>query len=411
MKLALAYSTKDRIELTIKSFERAIVGNIDRYWNDASNTPEGLELFDSIAANRLFKQRTRVTGGADAAIVFALSQMLSHVEYTHVGLLENDVLLDVDWLEPTMALFDKGAKDGLVVGAASARSYVDRVLVQRDGYALMCNIGAGHIIFTRQAAEIILRNYRTGYTSENWRTFALLSGIDIRPDWCFGPHEHATTADWHWDTLLAHHGLATLALTPAKATMIGQNIEEQGLKLIDAELEDKRNNEAFDIFRERTKLIREGKLRLNVFDRFQVQRGNTIYYPHQLHMIGGQYSGDWGFKWAQGFGPFAYQAGVSGGSLFVPVYGACSFLVSGGKQGANVELIDRLSGFRAAPQLAPDESNPQIVEITVPGTNAYRMMTLGMSAGGMFYGVTSVDRQPEYVERGFSYADLPQVAE
>ena len=69
----------------------------------------------------------RVFGGADAGIAWKLSYILNHgppqhPPYTHIMLLENDVLLDEDWYEPTINLFREGLRDGLDVGAVSPRS-------------------------------------------------------------------------------------------------------------------------------------------------------------------------------------------------------------------------------------------------------------------------------------------------
>src|ERR1700722_18182828 len=153
MKLARGYSTKDQVELTKQTLPRIRDIGADLYWCDGSRTEEGRTFFLDRDDHLEFKRTTRVFGGADAAIAWKLSTMLaSNARYTHIGLIENDVLLDDGWLAPTLALFERGEQDGLSVGAVSPRSYVDRALIQRDGYAVMHNIGAGAIIFTRAAA-------------------------------------------------------------------------------------------------------------------------------------------------------------------------------------------------------------------------------------------------------------------
>src|ERR1700733_15549827 len=111
MKLAIAYSTRDQVELTKQTFpglyDAAEENGFHIYWGDGSKTEEGFKFF------REYPLRTRlretVRGGADAAIVWKLSTLLeSKSNYTHIGLLENDVLLDSDWLEPTLSLFAQG---------------------------------------------------------------------------------------------------------------------------------------------------------------------------------------------------------------------------------------------------------------------------------------------------------------
>jgi 2-deoxy-D-gluconate 3-dehydrogenase len=124
-------------------------------------------------------------------------------KYTHIGLVENDVLLDKDWFDQTMALFEQGKAAGLEVGAVSARCYEDRILIQRDGYAITHNTGAGMIIFSRKAAELVLQNYRTVFTTENRLLFAQLSGIDIGAYWAFRGSQHWLVADWNFDRVLA----------------------------------------------------------------------------------------------------------------------------------------------------------------------------------------------------------------
>ena len=132
-----------------------------------------------------------------------------------------------------MELFQRGKQDGFNVGAVSARCYEDRILFQRDGYAVTHNLGAGMIMFTREAAELVLANYRTVWTTENRTLFAQLSGIDIGSYWAFRGNQNFLVADWNFDRVLAAHGLASLALTPNRATMLDQDIAPLGLKYAD----------------------------------------------------------------------------------------------------------------------------------------------------------------------------------
>ena len=88
-----------------------------------------------------------VTGGPDVAILYCLSLMLER-GYDYVGLIEND--LEPGWLDRIFQLF---ATPRLNVGSVSARSDADRVLLPRNGYAIMANVGAGMVLFKRAAAE------------------------------------------------------------------------------------------------------------------------------------------------------------------------------------------------------------------------------------------------------------------
>src|SRR5882757_2638305 len=115
-KVALAFLTKDRIELSKRTIVPLLQPDkFDLWWIDGSDTPQGHNLLETIAKrNPNIKARTNVKGGADPAVVYAITEMLKH-DYTHVGLVENDVLLHADWLGPTMALFERGAAEGLSV--------------------------------------------------------------------------------------------------------------------------------------------------------------------------------------------------------------------------------------------------------------------------------------------------------
>src|SRR5882757_9727571 len=102
MKLAIAYSTKDQTELTVDTLPLIENCGGDIYWCDGSRTEEGIRL-PKLAGY----MPSRVFGGADAAIAWKLSTLLTFPQgYTHIMLLENDVLLDPDWYEPTISLFE-----------------------------------------------------------------------------------------------------------------------------------------------------------------------------------------------------------------------------------------------------------------------------------------------------------------
>ena len=184
-RVAIAFSTKDRTELSKRTIEPLLGLDCALYWVDGSTTKEGEELPFSYEAPFKFYVRSNVRGGADAAIVHNLT-MLLQTDCAYVGLVENDCLLtDPKWFEKTMALFEYGEDDGLKVGAVSARCYEDRILFQRPDYAVLHNTGAGMVIYTREAAELILKYFRTGWTNANRLLFSQLSGIDIGAYWAF----------------------------------------------------------------------------------------------------------------------------------------------------------------------------------------------------------------------------------
>lgn len=407
MRLALAYSTKDQVELTKQTFPR-LFGAGDIYWCDGSNTNEGKTVprrYSDVDVSY------NIRGGADSAIAWKLTTLLKHpMNYTHIGLIENDVLLDPDWLEPTMALFEKGKADGVHIGAVSARSYVDRILIQRDGYAVMHNVGAGMVIFTREAAEIVLRSFRVHWWPDNVRLFAQLSGIDLRTYACFRGQEQFVTTDWGFEAQLARHGLATLALTPAKASMIGQvpPLREQGLELTQGPVEARRDEGAFHLYEWSLSGLRKKLHRVDEPGIIHRQAGGMVFFPHQMGYIpSSRYDGAWRLKWTQGWGPFAYRTGPGGASLSARISGSCSFLVSGGADGATVSIQDTRSGFRTEPQLPPEQGS--FIEVNVPGGPVPREIILKANEGAVFYGLQTVDPQMIDTTFKFSWDQLPEV--
>lgn len=411
-RVAIAFSSKDRVELTRRTIQPLLQPDkFDLHWCDGSKTEEGREFFNRSDHTAFF--HSEVIGGSCRYIVYALTQMLQHDKHEFVGLVENDVLLDSDWFDATMSLFEHGAGagDGLKVGAVSPRCYEDRVLIQRDGYSVNHNLGAGAIIFTREAAELILQTYRTGWTTENRRIFSMLSGIDIGAYWAFRGGEHPLVADWTWDHILASHGMCSLALTPAKAEQL-EDIAAMGLRMVDAPVEARRNDEAFALFKERTAQIRSGAFKLPTQPNDRLYHdGAHVVFPHQIEQVGGAYNGDWRFKWSLGYGCFAWKAG-SNPEDFVcpnvefPILGPLDVLVSGGEQGGKVLVEDTHSGFSCDPHLLPETSG-NILQVSVPGACVYRTARItALTPGVVFYGIRTPLAQPSYPAR-FDFNALP----
>ncbi len=429
MKLALAYLTKDRPELTRQTAPRVIQSDFyDTFWIDGSKTEEGKRIHAQWDFQNL---RSNVLGGPDAAVCYALTEMLaSPKQYEFVGICEQDVLLPADWHGSTMALFDRGAAEGLCVGAVSARCYEDRILIQRDGYALCHNLGFGHIIMTREAARLWLTNWRTGHTLENRRLFAQLTGRDIGRYWAFRTQEQLLCSDWGLDRTLAAHGLASLALTPTDVEMIGQSppLADQGLTLAREPVELLRDDIAFGEFVEHTGYIRTGERVLAVADKYlyDTSVGTWTIFPHQLPAIGAAYEGDWRLKWTMGFGPFSWKAGdksthsfprATGGTvdmeafpgITIPISGPCEILCSGGSHGGQIVVEDTQTGYRAEPHLPPEE-NGQIVALPVPVVVGYRCVVVtARSPGVIFYGLRVREPQPSLSHVCFDHNTLPPV--
>src|SRR5262245_40005488 len=115
-KVAIAFFTKDKTELTKRSIEPLLqLDKFDLWWFDGSDTPKGQEFPDRYRSDERMRTIYNVRGGPDRAVVYALTRLLKHEHsrtgeiYEYIGLCENDVLLHPDWFGPTMALFERGA--------------------------------------------------------------------------------------------------------------------------------------------------------------------------------------------------------------------------------------------------------------------------------------------------------------
>ena len=412
--IAIAFSTKDRAELTKQSVVPLIreIANVNLYWIDGSTTEQGKQICSKYAS-KCHRTFTNVRGGSGAAIVFALTEMLKQ-PYEYVGLVENDVLLPKNWFAKTMQLFEKGKADGLSVGAVSARTYEDRILAQRDGYAVMHNLGAGMVIFTRDAARLVLDTYRTQWTTENRTTFAQFIGNDIGAYWAFRGSEHWLCADWRWDAVLATHGYASLGCTPSFVEMIGQvpSLIEQGLIIAKKPIEHLNSDLRFGQYVDTMQAINLRKAKLHTSGLFQNDAtGGQMIFAHQISAIGGEYVGDWTLRDSIGFGPFGWKCKDTANCLVrLPILGPSALFFSGGQNGGEVEVIDKSSGFNARPKLPPEGTQGVVVPIAIPVHISYRTVTARpLTSGVTFYGLRCRDPQPTRTDYHFDFSVLPPV--
>jgi len=235
-RIGFSFSTRDRYLFTLQTIQSLDTeGGFDLIWNDGSKEAG----VPALAGNYKFKNARLVevnygvTGGADRAICFGLSRLLE-LGYDYVGLIENDILFRPGWFTALRQLFARGAQEGIACGSATARSFESHALEYRDGYGVQADIGAGMVLFSRSAAEIIVENYSKPSslqmtTHSWWKFYADLFGLDLHgfaPFWALPPEEpNPCTLDWGYTPSLYLRGYASLSTIPSYATDLEFDVE------------------------------------------------------------------------------------------------------------------------------------------------------------------------------------------
>jgi hypothetical protein len=222
-RIGFALSSKDRVSFTLPTLATMDAdGEFDLIWVDGSDTPEGKALplnyqFHNI---HLVEAHSDIRGGPDRAICFGLRRLLD-LGYDYCGLIENDMVFELGWFRKLLHLFELAASDGIVCGAATVRSYQSRVIEYCDGYFLCWNIGAGMVLFSKPAAQLILDQYEklTAWTKARtlYRFYGEIFGIDLRGLWdlWYGAPDHELSLDWGYSPLLYQHGFASVGSIPS----------------------------------------------------------------------------------------------------------------------------------------------------------------------------------------------------
>jgi hypothetical protein len=223
-KVGFALSTRDRFVYTMRTIKSLDAeGGFDLIWNDGSGRSEVPELSRYFAFRnvRLVEANYSVKGGADAAIRFGLRRLLE-LDYDFIGLVENDLLLSQGWLGAMRATFVAADEEGITAGAVSALGYQSRVLEYRKKYSIDWARGAALVLFTREAAQLLLENYsRLEMTSQQIRGFyAQQFGVALHvPEWAVGGRwmDGPMTLDWGYAPLLYANGYACVGTIPSLA--------------------------------------------------------------------------------------------------------------------------------------------------------------------------------------------------
>ena len=217
-KVGFVFSTKERVDLSRRSL-RSIDSDsgFDLIWLDGSTSEEARRLPESISLRktRLVEVHLDVKGGPDAAIRYGLRRLLA-LGYDYCGLIENDIEFVPGWFSRLMELFELGAIDNLQVGAATTRTFLSRTLAPQSQYATLWNIGAGMVLFTRNATRIVLRHYHPRRAREVSAYFKKKHGNDLRHIWelWMDRHDRLLGCDWGYSLELDKRGLSSLGTVP-----------------------------------------------------------------------------------------------------------------------------------------------------------------------------------------------------
>ena len=225
-RVGFALSSKDRLSFTRQTLEAMDKeGGYDLVWNDGSEQAEARALPKKFRFRnaRLVEVNYDVRGGPDRSICFGLERLLN-LGYDYVGLIENDIVMQPGWFRRLMNLFELAAADGIVCGAATIRSYEGRVLEHRAGYSINWGTGAGMILFSRPAAEVILRQYSklgmsTGSIARFYaRLFRIALNLSVQDGngrWM--QQDCRLTLDWGYTPMLYLHGYTSVGSIPSLA--------------------------------------------------------------------------------------------------------------------------------------------------------------------------------------------------
>jgi len=211
----------ERVEMSIRALASIDSDTgFDLIWVDGSNSQEARSLPDRVKLSntRLVEVHRDVKGGPDAAIQFGLTRLLA-LGYDYCGLIENDIELSPGWFNAMMSLFTAPKADGIRVGAVTARTFASRVMAHTPSYALMWNAGAGMILFSRLATQVVLRNYRLRTSCELAQFFKERLGHNLQEVWELWEEkdDRILGADWGYTLELYRHGLATVGTKPSMA--------------------------------------------------------------------------------------------------------------------------------------------------------------------------------------------------
>ncbi len=360
--IAIAYSTKDRIDLSVVTAPRVLASNnVDVYWFDGSLTDEGKNLPNAVMNGKegACEIHQNVDGGPDRAIVYALDYLKSF-QYKIVILIENDIYLENGWLEQMLDSISNAENDGFRVGASSARVFSRRVLSVNDNYCLLLNAGAACIALTQDALNIILDNYRTTTAEELRQHFLYLTNNDFSNTWELSSNNTVNqflSADWFFDIVLYLNGF----VVTSPLVTFARNIDADHEKAVATKIV---NNISDHDIRLNQLITTPQQLNLPNSNDFKLQNspisGRPLVPCHYLNLIINEsatdnlifFKGNWLRKWVQVLGPFEV---FGDGSIVVKLHSYdCNILFHTRNEEAEINIYNHKNGATELMELSPN---------------------------------------------------------
>lgn len=398
-RLGLVFSTKDRTHFSLRALEALMrEDDLDLYWMDGSRTPEGIALPQELASTlpRLREVHYGVIGGPDAAIIYSLTFLLAQ-GYEYIGLLENDILMPGDWYSHTMGLFAAGERDGLRVGAVSARCLSGRRLLQRHGYAISSNLGAGMIIMRADAVRAVLSRYRTPTGPEIQAAFIAATGINPLSTLPEATEPWRAAADWNFDIAMLMEGYVSLAHSPSLARHLDTAFADNPMMQLQTSVDAAEVDEvAFTRYRAQMARLVSASAGGSLASAPLYDAATQCWtaFPHEIACADPAFiKGRWELKWSQCLGPFAWISQDAGCEIAIPVYAEkCSLICGFGPEcgAADIAMGDKYGHLDCrAPDatltmvgLEPMRTPGATLRLTVrrPGFAFYGLMTSRIQA-------------------------------
>ena len=271
-KVGFFVRTKDRVDISRQTLPQIFKQQgIDVLWVDDSDALDAKELFEKF---KDLPGLCELHHGTDQGQFGSFTQGLKWLfnnNFDYIGFIDGDVLLQDGWFDAMLEAWKKAENDGLKVGAASARCIENRILLQRNNYAIMCDIGGGMAMYKKSAflhvvfdSNNSITTYKQFKAKEISKIFQDCVGMDypmvkvlekmtedLPPPAEGKSYEGFVGNDWLWTPIILQYGFASIAPTPS----MGWNIDEEGAKHLPIKVVTKADpNFDFEGFKEKLKM-------------------------------------------------------------------------------------------------------------------------------------------------------------